>query len=82
MFREFSPFEQSVSFSVSFNYFSIELDFGSSIGVIQASSFPVVDRNSTSWVASDGDQDLRQVEGGPPTVDKWDCDLFLKKFNI
>ena len=38
----------------------------------------LVDRDSASCVASEGDRDLRRVEGGPSTTDDWDCDLFKK----
>ena len=32
----------------------------------------LVDRDSTSWVASDGDWDLQRVEGGPLAADEGD----------
>ena len=36
----------------------------------------LVDRDSTLLVVSDGDRDLRRVEGGSLTADDCDCDLF------
>jgi hypothetical protein len=66
-----------VSFSVAFSFDS---DFESSTVATRSSRCLVslVDRDSTSWVASDGDRDLRRVEGGPSTADDWDSDLFKK----
>jgi len=49
--------------------FSFESDFESSIAATRASNClsllaSLVDRGATAWVASDGEQDLRRVEGG------------------
>jgi hypothetical protein len=64
--------------------FSFESDFESSIVATRTSNClsllaSLVDRGATAWVASDGERDLRRVEGGSSTADEWDCDLFEKK---
>ena len=67
--------------------FSFDSDFESSILATRASNClsllaSLVDRGLTAWGVSDGEWDLRRVEGGSSTADECDCDLFeKKKFN-
>ena len=85
--RVFKSFANSARWAVSRSFsvsFSFESDFESSIAATRVSRCwsllaSLVDRESTSLLASDGDRDLRRVEGGPSTSDDWDCDLFEKK---